>query len=145
MLNFKLYLLALGLAASTTANTPNSNTGVAEVDLVFPQNDTFQPMEILPIVFAIQNNPLIQQLSPTLHYRVIPYHQPPNATFQPLDYLDIYNLPGNGTQYLYTGIANLANTDGTWRLDWAMGWYGCSKSENGTSFIQSRLDLRSFQ
>lgn len=52
------FSLLTGVAAGLGAIV--SASGVLEVDLVFPHNDTYAPTEWFPIVFAFQNAELAQ-------------------------------------------------------------------------------------
>ncbi|KAJ6445148.1 Lysine--tRNA ligase [Purpureocillium lavendulum] len=117
--------LLLGLAAADA-------TGNAEVDVVFPRNDTFEPMPLMPVVFAIQNPAAVRQLYPSLHYMVAPLGQPNRRKFESLD---IRNLPVNETTaFLYRGVPNLLDTEGMWEFSWELRWINCSTSDNGTDF-----------
>ncbi|KAF4772359.1 hypothetical protein HAV15_004795 [Penicillium sp. str.  len=136
MFDLKARLLALSLVFTlVTAGSMGSSFGLGEVDVVFPRNDTFEPMPLMPIVFAVQNNAALEKLYPTLRYRVSLLHQPSNATFSSFTRLPIEDLPANQTtQFLYNGVANLVNIEDTWKFEWNLGWTNCSTSDNGTDY-----------
>ncbi|KAJ5146362.1 uncharacterized protein N7515_000926 [Penicillium bovifimosum] len=75
MFNIKAQLLALGLMASLgEANT--HDLGFGEIDLIFPRNGTFEPMVLMPVIFAFQNPRVIDGLYPYLRWGVWPADLP---------------------------------------------------------------------
>ncbi|KAJ5780615.1 hypothetical protein N7457_005775 [Penicillium paradoxum] len=137
MFSFKAYLLALSLVVNL-ATVNATGLGLAEIDLVFPRNDTYEPMPLMPIVFAVRNNPAFQQISPSMAYRVGLLHRGKgeNSTFLPLQSLSTDQLVDNKTetQFVFFGIANQFDTENTWEFGWSMGWSNCSTSDNGTDY-----------
>ncbi|KAJ4164175.1 hypothetical protein LMH87_005860 [Akanthomyces muscarius] len=128
----KLSLLGLGFAASSAIAAA---TGNAEVDVIFPRNDTFAPTPLMPIVFAVQNPAVAQQLNLRLNYRVIPYGRP-NAT---TDYerVRLNALPNNDTTfYAHDFVSDIFNKEGTWEFFWQLRWNNCTstKDEYGMHF-----------
>ncbi|KAF3805792.1 hypothetical protein GCG54_00005156 [Colletotrichum gloeosporioides] len=65
------------LAAFHAAVAVAANSGIVEVDLVFPRNDTYAPTAWFPIVFAVRNSSLAQRISPAaiLTLRVVTVRQ----------------------------------------------------------------------
>ncbi|MDM9186223.1 hypothetical protein QU781_28035, partial [Escherichia coli] len=109
MANLRAHLLWALVATCPVASVAAEAkpTGTAEVDLVFPRNDTYAPMPLMPVVFAVQNPPVAGKLYPEILYKVHPVGDL-NAT----DYKSVkMNLPGNDTTYFtYDGVANLVNS-----------------------------------
>lgn len=149
MFSSKACLLALSLVVNL-ATVNATGLGLAEIDLVFPRNDTFEPMQLMPIVFAVKNNPAFQQISPSMTYRVGLLHRGKgkNSTFLPLQPLSTDNLVDNKTetQFVHFGIANQFNTENTWEFGWSMSWSNCSTSDNGTDYdnAHTRNDVDGF-
>jgi len=129
MFSFKSRLL--GLALLTTLARANT-TSSAEVDVVFPRNDTFEPMPLMPVVFAVQNPAAIEQLYPTLDYMVAPLDAPNEGSFERLRIR--YLPPNETTAFLYKGIPSQFNTERVWKFSWQLRWVNCSTSENGTAY-----------
>ena len=90
----KLSLLALGFAAIIGVAAIKGN---AKVDVIFPRNDTFAPTPLMPIVFAVQNPAVAQQLNLRLNYRVIPYSRL-NATTE-YERVRLNALPNKDTTF----------------------------------------------
>ncbi|KJK66071.1 hypothetical protein P875_00021847 [Aspergillus parasiticus SU-1] len=65
-LGWLLLALSLSLACSWASITP----GVAEVDLIFPRNESFPPSSLTPIIFAIQNPSLLSSVYPRIRYYI---------------------------------------------------------------------------
>ncbi len=122
----KLSLLTLGFAASSAAAATKGN---AEVDVIFPRNDTFAPTPLMPVVFAVQNPAVAQQLNLRLNYRVIPYGHP-NAT---TDYqrVRLNALPNNDTTfYAHDFVSDIFNKEGTWEFFWQLRWNNCTSTDD---------------
>ena len=52
---------------ATCAKMVGASSGVVEVDLIFPRNETYAPTAYLPIIFAFQNSHLAPFLDPLIH------------------------------------------------------------------------------
>ncbi|UNI17015.1 hypothetical protein JDV02_003395 [Purpureocillium takamizusanense] len=142
MLGFKARFLVLSLLASLAK--AEEVTGRAEVDVIFPRNDTFEPMPLMPVVFAVQNPGAIGQLYPTLQYWLAPLDSPKEGGYQDLRIRDL--PPNETTAFLYRGIANTVNTERMWEFSWHLRWTNCSTSDNGTAFDDEHTlnDLNGF-
>ncbi|TQV98248.1 hypothetical protein IF1G_02328 [Cordyceps javanica] len=124
-------LLTLGIAARAAA-AAGGVKGHAEVDVLFPRNDTFAPTPLLPIVFAVQNPAVARQLNLRLSYRVIPHGRPDAAT----DYerVRLNALPGDGaTFYAHDLVTGLLDAEGTWEFFWQLRWNNCTSSSSSSS------------
>ncbi|EDU50719.1 conserved hypothetical protein [Pyrenophora tritici-repentis Pt-1C-BFP] len=65
------WMLWLLIACSAVINAAVNNlTGLLEVDLVFPQNDSYAPTNDMPIIFAIQNPELAPVLDITIMFDI---------------------------------------------------------------------------
>ncbi|KAJ5961873.1 hypothetical protein N7501_006814 [Penicillium viridicatum] len=137
MFNIKAQLLALGLMVSLgAANT--HDLGFGEIDLVFPRNGTFEPMVLMPVIFAFQNPKVIDGLYPHLRYGVWPADLPRgNQTMAA--YIDDGEFHLNTTEtvlYLKGSIPSPLhpeglNTENEWQFIWALEWTNCSTPANG--------------
>ncbi|KAM3502673.1 hypothetical protein MY11210_008997 [Beauveria gryllotalpidicola] len=141
----KLSLLSIAVAARTAGT---ATTGNAEVDVIFPRNDTFALTPLLPVVFAVQNPAVAQQLNLRLHYRVIPYgHSNTTTEYERLRLDDA--LPSNDTTfYVHDFVAGTFDRQGTWEFFWQLRWNNCTavaKDDNGTRFARDAEEpVRSF-
>ncbi|KAJ5852587.1 uncharacterized protein N7529_011972 [Penicillium soppii] len=149
MFSFKACLLALSLEVNLAAVNA-TELGLAEIDLVFPRNDTFEPMQLMPIVFAVKNNPAFQQISPSMSYRAGLLHRGKgkNSTFLHLQPISTDDLVDNKTetQFVHFGIANQFNTENIWKFGPSMSWSNCSTSDNGADYdnVHTRNDVVGF-
>jgi len=44
--------------------------GTVEFDVVFPRNDTYAPVDLMPIIFAIQNPKAVEPLMPSIQWNI---------------------------------------------------------------------------
>lgn len=137
----RLCLLALLQAvAITSASAP----GVVEVDLIFPRNETYAPVDIMPIVFAIQNPHSAALLDLNLQYDIwlldaLHGNQShpknvPGLGISDLDYMHFLRSSNlsSSKPYLRHYGTDLINTEGTWIMEWDLGAANCSESpQNG--------------
>lgn len=128
----KSSLLTLGLATSGALAATKGN---AEVDILFPRNNTFAPTPLMPVIFAVQNPAVAQLLNLRLDYRVIPYGHP-NAT---TDYerVRLNALPNNDTTfYTHDFVSEILSKEGTWEFFWKLRWNNCTsaRDDQGTHF-----------
>jgi hypothetical protein len=103
------YLLAL-LSCWSAAQQIFPAGEIAEVDLIFPRNDTYAPTVLIPIVFAIQNTKLAAPLDLALEWSVQPWPQTSN-TSSPLGW-------GNG--FINTRSKNFTSGDPDFEYDFAV-------------------------
>lgn len=121
--------LLIGACLWSTATAASLLTGVSEVDLLFPRNDTYAPMPLMPIVFAVQRPPIVDQLLPQISYSVHPRHLADGeyARYHTID----LSLPSNdSTYFIAKGVANLTNVPGSWQFSWALRFYNCSTTDD---------------
>ncbi|KAL4723014.1 hypothetical protein ACLX1H_010255 [Fusarium chlamydosporum] len=110
-----------GLAQEQSDNI----TGILEVDLVFPRNETYNPQPMMPIVLSYRNNPqLLYLFRPTVSYEIRNLHN----NSGPIDHgKSNWVLPAVGedpfieVEYLRDPV----DTEGTWVLDLWLSWSNC--------------------
>jgi hypothetical protein len=117
----------MGAVDAATSDT----SGVVEVDLVFPRNDTYAPGPYVPIVFAVQNPKLAALLELEIDFQVL------NATNGSIvdqgsfgDYwktedFNSTNTSSSSPELLYRHYEKL-NTEGKWILLWTVYWRNCT-------------------
>jgi hypothetical protein len=98
----------------------------AEVDLVFPRNDTYANTVLMPIVFAIQNSQLAASIDLFFFWNIVQL-QPPNNNsvtqgFLALKYANISTDP----YFAWNSITNANATEGSWALNWSIYVWNCS-------------------
>lgn len=103
-------------------------SGTAEIDLVFPQNDTYAPAHIIPVAFAFQNSELASYLQPTVVFRIYPYdnysHAIANGDFD----MTWINWTSSDPYIEYGEALETLNTEGTWLLEWELSVTSCPSS-----------------
>ncbi|KAM3530048.1 hypothetical protein MY4038_005132 [Beauveria bassiana] len=136
----KLSLLSIAAAARTAVA---ATTGNAEVDVIFPRNDTFALTSLLPVVFAVQNPAVAQQLNLRLHYRVIPYGH--SNTTTPYERVRLDALPSNDTTfYVQDFVAGAFDRQGIWEFFWQLRWNNCTATKDDDFARDTEEPVRSF-
>lgn len=108
-------------------------SGIAQVDLIFPRNETYTPTSLMPVVFSVRSPELVNLLYPTLQYAVTRVGS--NDTTTKLRDLPIRRLDSNDSlSYLYEGVASVAAVEGEFELSWAFRWVNCSRSIDGSDY-----------
>lgn len=135
---FKL-LQATLIAGWMTVATASSS--VFEVDLIYPRNETYIPSPLMPMVFAVQNPDMADQLGAFIYWSLLeggnssaPGSVPGgllelspmsllnvSTDFDKLT-LDIPSYPLLVTRYLDT----FSFPDGTWNFEWTLQVYNCT-------------------
>lgn len=113
----------------TCSGTVQAASGMLEVDLVFPQNDTYAPEPIIPVAFAIQHPELARNLKPSISFSIIPYgtgnHSIANGYYD----LTWANFTSSDPYMEYGESLEGLNTEGTWLLDWTLSVDTCYLSD----------------
>jgi hypothetical protein len=65
--------LVLLLSTETVQASTGSLSGVVEVDLLFPRNETCAPTEYMPLVFAFQNPEMAPLFGPSVGYQLFDF------------------------------------------------------------------------
>ncbi|KAL2822993.1 hypothetical protein BJX63DRAFT_376032 [Aspergillus granulosus] len=94
------------------------------------ESGTFAPKHSMPVVFAVQNPSVAQQLHAAIQYGVRPKGGGPNETVW--SYVgQLANIPANATTYFSaTSLGNMLNTTGSWEFFWNLSWLNCSDSDD---------------
>lgn len=135
-INFLVFIVAC-------AKMAGASSGVVEVDLIFPRNETYAPTANLPIIFAFQNPHLAPFLDPIIDIDVYLLYNangstqwtPPDATS--LDQLRWANFTNNDTYFAYpTYQRDTFNfeTEGIWQLTWTLNWATCTEDSLGKTY-----------
>lgn len=135
-----LLLASCGWAAVDVAGQSKLPETV-EVDLVFPHNDTYAPVALMPLVFAIQNFPTSRPLFLQIDFDI--FHTPSwNTTVQQgIIFLNHANYSNNGStlHFVYDWTTRLNNTEGSWAMWW--GVYSANCTDTGLAPGPLKLDL----
>lgn len=131
----RLLASLIGLLLLTRYTIASAITsGIFEVDVLFPRNDTYAPQSLMPVVFALQKPGLSIQLESSIHWQLWLGGNSADPTF-------IYNnafepsLPYLTPNFSTTTVepvylANAVNTsaypDGPWTFQWAIYVVNCS-------------------
>ncbi|KAF9873539.1 hypothetical protein CkaCkLH20_08998 [Colletotrichum karsti] len=127
------YLGAIVIAANTAP------PGVLDFGLVFPRpNETYEPTDRFPIVFALQNAELAKHLYLNVWFRLI------NSTNRDWLYntgnIDIsaeWNLVHNPSEpFLYWQFLDI-KSEGPIKLIWQPGWAQCHEGVDGVEFVNN--------
>ncbi|KAK3947972.1 hypothetical protein QBC32DRAFT_352734 [Pseudoneurospora amorphoporcata] len=116
-----LSLISLGIVADA------ADSGIIEVDLLFPRNETYAPTEWMPFVFSIRNGELSKHLNPFLRYRGwntsdLGAH---GFTFRN-EKLKFANWSSQNPYFVYN-FRNDLQSEGTWWLDWEFYFLSCNE------------------
>lgn len=114
------------LAGWTRANSGHSG----EIDLIFPRNDTFAPMALMPVVFAVQNPKAIEELHTYLEYGVYPLDRNGSNALVQDDLFHSREVGNESIPLIYSGIANTVNTSQTWEFWWRVRYLNCSTTDD---------------
>lgn len=120
-----LSLLACG---SSLVKAADSASGVMEVDLIFPRNDTYDPIDNWPVIFAVQNFEMAQSLDGSLNWHAwLDADDTYSNVFSwsMIDFKDL-NSSRSGTQFLSETTWKLQGVEGTWRLRWWFSMRNCT-------------------
>ena len=118
------FLLAL-LIGWTSAQTFPS---IAEVDLLFPRNDTYAPTVLMPLVVGIQNPSAAVPLNVALHWYIYQLNGGNVTRYGDGVIPETYYIPPGARQYYeYSSFYNLATIEGTWLLHWTVSSINCSQ------------------
>jgi hypothetical protein len=116
--------------------TAHAASGSLEVDLVFPQNDTYAPEPIIPVAFAFQNSELASYLQPSVSFSIIPYGNYNKSIASGNYYLTWENLTSSDPYMLYGEALEVLNGEGIWLLEWELSVTNCSGSGTSLDFQQ---------
>ncbi|KAJ5753308.1 hypothetical protein N7520_010225 [Penicillium odoratum] len=128
-----------------------ASSGVFEVDLIYPRNETYTPSPLMPMVFALQNPSMAVQLNALLYWSLLeggnssaPGSIPGgtlelalmstlNASTDPdKATLDLPGYPLLVTRFLDT----FSFPDGTWNLQWTLQVSNCTSGSYTPNVLQ---------
>lgn len=110
-------LSVIACAAGTTGVVASANKivhGLTEVDLIFPRNGTYAPMNKLPIVFAIQNSTVARSVNLQLNYTISTLDAPYRDIRQLTSTVKVDLSDSDETQFAYGASVNLDGDEGTY-------------------------------
>lgn len=118
------------LVANMGAIVGAAETGIFEIDLVFPRNDeTYAPIYSFPIVFAVQNATLARYIYPAIYYQLYRSEPEPGELKHYRHMMD--RTPANWTDdkphFEYTYLTNFT-VQSTWEIWWHAIWQICDEA-----------------
>ena len=134
MNHFRFFTFALLVLHSITAtgnDTQDVNSGIFEVDLIFPRNETYSPQELMPIVFALQNPSLASTLGATIYWGLREgnnWSAPGSITGEGFELFTL-NSTSSGPHLATSFVNTLAYPDGAWTFAWTLQVTNCSQAE----------------
>ncbi|BCS24216.1 uncharacterized protein APUU_40660S [Aspergillus puulaauensis] len=111
-----------------------TSDSVLEVDLVFPRNETYEPTDRFPIVFAFQNAKLAKYLNPHIDYTIFNWANLPgnDGADWSHDLRTVNWSSTNDPYFAYNFFSDSVLPEGQWKMTWSVGWQSC----NETAFSQ---------
>ncbi|KAJ4288284.1 hypothetical protein N0V88_007476 [Collariella sp. IMI 366227] len=107
-----------------------AETGIFEIDLLFPRNnEAYAPTDSFPIVFAVQNASLARYIYPSIHYQLYRSEPSPGELKHYRHKMD--RTPANWTDdqplFEYTYFTNFT-VQSTWEIWWEAFWQICNEA-----------------
>ncbi|EAA32695.3 hypothetical protein GE21DRAFT_6607 [Neurospora crassa] len=102
-----------------------ADSGILEVDLLFPRNETYAPTEWIPYIFSIQNAKLAKYLLPEIRYDVWNLTEGGNSfgyTHQNLQWANWSSHDPYFVHHFHSGLH-----EGRWRLNWEFWYISCNE------------------
>lgn len=99
-----------------------------EIDLVFPRNDTYAPVPLIPIVFAVQNSRFASLIQPYIQFDFTSNTNLSKVPVSAIVDLTYANFSSSDPYYAWNYIAGLNGIEGQWRLSWSLFTSNCSTS-----------------
>jgi hypothetical protein len=107
----------------------NAASGVVEVDLVFPRNDTYAPSSAFPVIFAVQNPGLAPFLNLGLSLTIRNLNDDRQEAKTPFYDLRWANF-SSSDPYYELRVLNF-NREATWKVSWSVNWDSCTEDSLG--------------
>ncbi|KAH8731880.1 hypothetical protein GQ44DRAFT_722049 [Phaeosphaeriaceae sp. PMI808] len=108
----------------TFASTFGAATGVVEVDLVFPRNETYAPTDVFPVVLAFQNAHLAPYLAPALTAKISKADN--SSDYIRLRSYDLRLAAFTTHEPYYEVRYTPFQQEGQYMLTWEFGWASCT-------------------
>jgi hypothetical protein len=99
-------------------------SGILEVDLVFPRNDTYAPTDSFPVVFAFQNAQLARYLNPRVDF-LLWNLQADDASLTLSHDLGWKNWTED--TYLAHKVMSFPDKEGRYKVSWTLYWDSCDE------------------
>lgn len=131
-----LLLACAAIARVTAAEDPSS--GVVEVDLVFPRNQTFAPTSRMPIIFAYQHPELALALNTFISFSVWNIDKADGAVLITERDMRWANFSSRDP-YLSSAYHTQFNTEGHWLLKWYVTWRSCTERSLELGYSHDRI------
>jgi hypothetical protein len=109
----------------------NAASGVVEVDLVFPRNDTYTPSGTFPLIFAFQNPELAPSLNPQISVIIRNMDDNLQTGKEPSYDMRWANF-SSSNPYYELRVLNF-DTEARWKLDWDVSWDSCTEDSLNSS------------
>jgi hypothetical protein len=123
------WLLLAGAGAYVTCEDQYESLGNVELDMVFPRNDTYPTLQRLPVVFAIRNPALSQNLDMSIRFYVDRALSDPIIPVGLGKYdMRSINTSSNDTHFEYRDFLRF-DEEGTWTISWNVEWRSCTLME----------------
>lgn len=115
---------------------------VVELDLIFPRNDTYAPVPLFPVVFAVQNPSLAITLDALVSWSVNEYgtlgSQSPHAYEHSIN-LQWLNGFSPSSPYLATAyIPTVEGIEGIWTFSWTLSSANCCENTTSQACFQNQ-------
>lgn len=111
------------LLAACMGNIINAS-GILEVDLVFPRNDSYVPTEKFPVVFAFQNAQRARYLNPSIQFLI--WNLQTDDTSLTLSHEFGWKNWTEDT-YLAHKVMSFPDREGRYKVSWTLYWASCDE------------------
>ena len=111
--------------------------GVLEISVVFPRNETYAPIDLFPVVFALQNAELAKNLNIDFRSNIR------NASFDGVGgtfFKDLTHADYSSEPYLVYYYETM-NTDGTYDMFSTVAWVSCNENGDQVPIISNDTRL----
>jgi len=124
-------LVASAATAPAATNIPLPAT--LELDVIFPRNETYSPVTLFPVVFALQNPSLGGGFSLSVSWRIVNLSPDSETgyTFETDIYFPRQAKADTPLSFLTTGISRLNSTEGIFALIWFADVGTCKARPDG--------------
>jgi len=113
--------------------------GVLDIGLAFPRaNETYEPTNDFPIVFALQNSKLAEHLKPTIWFQILNVTEGIETLVDSTHELNWTSASENDPYLLWSYLR--AEGEGRLRLLWQPRWSACDESRDEVEIVRNRTD-----
>ncbi|KAK4495278.1 hypothetical protein PRZ48_013607 [Zasmidium cellare] len=137
---FRLNYLGLVPILASPLALAAASPGILEVDLVFPQNGTYAPVPLMPVVFALRNIALASPLDLSISWTFNERGSIDSGSWDGRQNLTHLNA-SSSDPYLYNSfIPSLAGVESQWVLTWILETGNCSGPGLGLTSFASQYN-----